>query len=93
MILCMHCNNPTKNKNQMKETIKEMNKDSSEINEWLKALNDAMKAGGDPDHNPNNLISLGEASSLFTEMKRKIEGKGYQIKWKDTKYVLVSPNQ
>jgi len=93
LLICMNCNNPQHKNQDMKKDNQKETIANADVLAWLEGLNRAMQAGGDLDHNPNDLASKGEPTSKFTELKRRIEEKGYQLKWDGQKYILISPEK
>lgn len=75
----------TTNTQKMEETVQV----SEEMRELLESLNRAVSNGGDPEHPIEDLVSKGESNAKFTELKRRIEAKGYSIEWDQDKYKLV----
>jgi hypothetical protein len=70
--------------NEMKEL-----KVDEETKNLIDGLNEAVKAGGDPDHPVEGLISKGEATAMFAEFKKRLNEGGYQIKWTGDEYQLI----
>lgn len=60
-----------------------------ETQNWIDGLNEAVQAGGDPEHPIEGVTSKGEATAMFTEFKRRLEAKGYELKWKEDRYYLI----
>ncbi|NVK64910.1 MAG: hypothetical protein HWE22_10005 [Flavobacteriales bacterium] len=74
----------TTNKENMSEIIED-----KEIQNLLDGVNDAVNAGGDPNHPIEGLVSKGESNAMFSEFKKRLEEKGYHIEWDQDKYKLV----
>ena len=66
-LISMSCNDSKDKSQKMNIDQQMMEIDNTEVQEWLDGLNRAMRAGGDPDHNPKGLASKGEPTSKFAE--------------------------
>lgn len=69
---------------------KDTTKLTTELTEMLEALNRHVLYGGDPDHPIQGVISKGESTSKFTELKHRILEQGYSLLWNknEGKYTL-----
>lgn len=60
-----------------------------ETKNLIDGLNESVRAGGDPDHPINDVISKGEATAMFAEFKRRLLEKGYELEWNRDEYQLI----